>query len=122
MQLAAGTKVVAPGVQLAGEAAARGELPLGFGRQPLARPVRVGHRVVVGDVDDRVLLAPANRCCPGLRVAPVRAGLVAPPRLVVVERHGCAGGVKTTEPATRFSTAARPGNSAAVGVRSATVT
>ena len=51
-----GAEVVAPRIELPGEAAAGGELPLGLGRQALAGPLRIGLGVLVGDVDDRKTL------------------------------------------------------------------
>ena len=63
-----------------------------------------------------------RRCCwRALGMPPVGPLHVAPPPVMIVERNRLGGGVNTTEPATRFSAGA-PGNSAAVGVRSATVT
>ena len=53
-------ELVAPGVRGAVEPAARGELPLGFGRQLLAGPSRIGFGVAVGDVHDRMPLAPVD--------------------------------------------------------------
>src|SRR5262249_62216490 len=44
---------LAPDVGLALQAAAGGALPLRLGRQPLAGPLRVGHRVVPGDLGRR---------------------------------------------------------------------
>ena len=38
------------------EPAARGEFPFGFGRQFLAGPSRVGLRVAIGDVHDRMIV------------------------------------------------------------------
>ena len=63
--LAAGRELVAPGELRAVEPAARGELPFGFGRQLLAGPVRVGLGVAIGDVHDRMIVEPADRCCCG---------------------------------------------------------
>ena len=50
-------ELVAPGVVLAIEAAARRELVLRFGRQLLARPFQVRDRIVPGHVHHGVLLA-----------------------------------------------------------------
>src|SRR5262249_56407926 len=47
---------VAPRIELPAQAAARGELPLRFCRQTLARPFHVGERILVRDVDDGELL------------------------------------------------------------------
>ena len=69
------------------EPAARGELELRFGRQPLARPLRVGQRVLPGDVHDRMILAALRCAARPLGMPPVRARRVAPPLQRIVERH-----------------------------------
>jgi arylsulfatase len=46
----------APGKFGALKAAPRRIFPFGFGRQVLAGPLRIGQRVLIGDVDDRVVL------------------------------------------------------------------
>ena len=65
----AGRLLVAPGEALAVQPAARRALPLGLGRQRLARPGRVGRGVLVGDLRDRMAAArvgvrpgPSGRC------------------------------------------------------------
>ena len=51
-------ELVAPGELGILQAATRRELPLGLCRQLLARPARVGFRVRMGDVHDRVTSSP----------------------------------------------------------------
>ena len=64
---AARGELVAPGELAAVEAAAGGELPLGLGRERLARPLGVGLGVLVGDLDDRVVLAALDGAARALR-------------------------------------------------------
>ena len=59
---------VAPGVALAVQPAAGGELPLGLGRQALAGPLR-RRGVVPGDVDDGVIVLALDVAAPALRGA-----------------------------------------------------
>ena len=59
MMLAAWRQFVAPDKFGAVQSAARGELPLGFGRQFLARPFRIGFGILEGDMDHGVV-APAS--------------------------------------------------------------
>src|SRR5204863_5533929 len=61
VRLAARRELVAPAILRAVEAAARGELPLGFARQLLAGPPRVGLRVLERDVHDGVIPEPLER-------------------------------------------------------------
>jgi hypothetical protein len=55
--LAVRLELVAPRERPGLEAAARGKLPFGLGRQPLARPRAVGERVGVRDMQDGVVEA-----------------------------------------------------------------
>src|SRR4029079_3456677 len=82
---------VAPRVEFAAQAAARREFPLGFGREALARPFRVGLRVLVGDMDHRISLLALDRAAGPLRVTPTRALHVRPPLKMVVERNWMIG-------------------------------
>ena len=77
--------LVAPGVDGAVEPAPRGVLPLGLGRQRLARPGGVGLGVLVGDVHDRVLGAARERGAGALGVPPAGAGRPRPPLAQVPE-------------------------------------
>ena len=84
-------RVVAPGVDRAVQPAAGGELPLGLGRQLLARPrgVRVG--VLRGHVGDRVPVQAARRAARPARMPPVGARGVPPPLGHVPQVHRPAG-------------------------------
>lgn len=86
-----GARVVAPGVDRAVQPAAGGELPLGLGRQLLARPrgVRVG--VLRGHVGDRVPVQAARRAARPARMPPVGARGVPPPLGHVPQVHWPAG-------------------------------
>src|SRR5688500_14480822 len=83
--LAAALEVVAPGEDLSAQPAARCELPLGFSRQPLGRPLCVRERVLVGDVHDGKLLLAVDRTVGAERVSPVGAFRVRPPLKMIVE-------------------------------------
>ena len=72
-------ELVAPRVELAAQPASRRELPLRFRRQPLARPRRIRHRVVVRDLHHGVLLATRQTALGAFGMAPVRALHVRPP-------------------------------------------
>ncbi len=120
-ELAVFHEVVAPGIERAGESAARGEFPFGFGRQSLAGPLRIRHGVVVGDVHDGKFFLPFDGAVGSGGMPPIGTVDERPPLEVIVERHGVIGGENTTEPAMRFSGGA-VGKSSAVGFRSATVT
>ena len=69
---ASGLEVVAPGVLRAIQTAAGGELPLRFGRQFLARPLRVRVHVRPGDVHGGVVLGRGAPSSPALRMPHVR--------------------------------------------------
>src|SRR5262245_13299670 len=60
-RLAVREVLVAPGERRAVEPAARGVLPLGLGRQLLARPRRVRLGVLTRDVDDGMVVAAVDR-------------------------------------------------------------
>ena len=70
---------LAPGVFGAIEAAARRELPLGLGRQFLARPARISLRIAVGHVHDRMIVEPADRAARPIGPPPIGAELEPPP-------------------------------------------
>jgi len=78
---------VAPHEPFADQPAAGCVLPLGFGRQSLAGPLRVGVRVVPRDVNDGVVVLPFERAVRSLGVLPTRAGNPPPPAGRVVGRH-----------------------------------
>ena len=77
--LSAGRELVAPGEFGAVEAAARGELPLRFGRQVLARPFGVGERVRISDVHDRMIVQAVDVALRPVRMPPIRALQEPPP-------------------------------------------
>src|SRR5262245_35371467 len=62
---------LAPGVGRAVEAAAGRELPFGLGRQDLASPCRVGAGILVGDVDDRMVVTTIEVAVRSVRMSPV---------------------------------------------------
>ena len=80
-----GRQFIAPGEFRPLETAARRVLPLGLGRQFLARPTRVSLRVAIGDMHDRVVVEPADRTARPVRPAPVGAEFEPPPLRPIVE-------------------------------------
>jgi hypothetical protein len=74
-ELAAQRELVAPGELGAIEPAARGELPFGFGRQFFARPLCVSLGIPIGNVNNRMLVEPANRAAWSVGPTPVGAEL-----------------------------------------------
>ena len=85
--LAARVELVAPGELAAGQAAARGVLPLGLGGDLLAGPLRVGERIRPRDMGHRMIKATAQRRVRTARVPPVGAGHVRPPLVRVTKVH-----------------------------------
>src|SRR5689334_3335278 len=82
---AARRKLVAPGEFRAVEAASGRELPLCLGRQILAGPFRVGNCVAVGDVNDRMILEPADRTSWSIGSLPAGAKFKRPPLAPVAQ-------------------------------------
>ena len=76
---------IAPRIGGALETAARGEFPLRFVGQFLAGPCRIRLRVLVGDVYGRMIVLAENRAVRSVRVTPVRAGHIGPPRAMVAQ-------------------------------------
>ena len=74
----------APWEALLLEATTRRELPLGFTRQAQVGPRAVRDRVEDGNVDDGMVVASLKRGVRSLRVTPIGAIYLAPPR-----RGGC---------------------------------
>ena len=70
---------VTPGVVRAIQTAAGGEFPLRFGRQLLARPLRVRLHVAIGDVYGRVVFETLDRAFGPQRMAHVRSPHELPP-------------------------------------------
>src|SRR3954447_3045617 len=60
-------------------AAARGELPLRFGRKFVSAPLRVSKRILVGNMHNRVIFLAHDRAAGAGRLTPVRTGNVLPP-------------------------------------------
>ncbi len=83
--VAFGRELRAPRVLGRLEPAARRKLPLRLRRKRLADPVRVGLDVLVRDLHDGVALAPLDRRVGTLGVAPVCAGDVRPPVVVIAQ-------------------------------------
>ena len=84
--MALGVQLVAPGVVLAVEAAARRELVLRFGGQLLLRPFQVRDRIVPGRVHHGMLLAALDGAALAFRMPPAGAADVLPPLHGIVER------------------------------------
>ena len=82
---AIGREIVTPDIDRAVEAAASGEFPLRLGRQRLARPRRVGLRVGIRNVRDRVPVPAPDVAGRALGTPPARAGNVRPPLAEVAE-------------------------------------
>src|SRR5262249_5208215 len=84
---AAGLQFIAPGIKLSVQPSARGELKFGFGRQLLARPLRISGGVLPRDVADGMIFAALNRTVSAFGTFAVRARRVSPPRVWIVERY-----------------------------------
>ena len=82
--LAARCELIAPGELGAVKAAASRKLPFRLGRQVLAGPFRVGHGVPVGDVNDGMIIEPADRTARSIGPPPVGAKFECPPLAPVV--------------------------------------
>ena len=83
--LAARRELVAPREFRAVEPAARGELPLGFGRQFLAGPLRVSLRIGEGHMHDRMIVERVDVALRPVRMPPVRAPGELPPLAPVAQ-------------------------------------
>src|SRR6266542_2780389 len=93
--LAVRRELVSPGVGRAFESSARGELPLGFGRQFLAPPSRIGFGVLKCDMHDRMPGHPLlQRTARPQRTSPTRARRVCPPVEVIAEVDAMRGLLK----------------------------
>ena len=87
--LAAGRELIAPGELRAVEPAARGEFPLGLGRQILARPSGIGERIGKGDVHDGMIVEHVDAALRPIGMAPVSTLHERPPLAPVAQiRHG----------------------------------
>jgi hypothetical protein len=78
-------ELIAPCELGAVEAAAGGELPFGFGGQFLAGPFGIGHGILVGDVDDGMIVEPADRASRSVWAPPIGAELERPPLAPVAQ-------------------------------------
>src|SRR5262249_5575066 len=65
-----------------------GELPRGLRRQFLAGPLRVGLRITIGYVNDRMIVESADRAARATGPAPAGAELEIPPLAPVTQVHG----------------------------------
>src|SRR6516165_8987484 len=86
--LAVPAEVIAPGVRFASKTTARGELPFGFGGQPLACPPRIRLCIFVCDLYDRVIVLANDAAFRPGRMPPGRAMPIARTGEVVVQRSG----------------------------------
>src|SRR6266850_237446 len=89
--LSAWRLLVAPCEFRAVKSAACGEFPFGLVRQFLPGPFGIGFGVPVGDVDDWVLVEPADVAARSARPAPVGAEFECPPLTPVAQVHGLLG-------------------------------
>src|SRR5215472_4103197 len=83
--LAVGPKLVAPNKRFSGEAAAGRKLPLGLSGEPLSSPLRVCLRILVGDMNDGIVVFAIDVTLRTERMPPVRSSRIAPPLEVIVE-------------------------------------
>src|SRR5215472_6374660 len=81
-------KLISPYKWLASEPAARRKLPFGLGRQTLAGPFCVRYRVVVSNLDNRIIPPAHNTAFRSAWMAPIGTLHVRPPLKMIVERHG----------------------------------
>ncbi len=85
-------ELIAPRIELAAQASARSKLPLGFRRQSLARPLRVGRGISVGHLDHGVILVALDATLRAGEMPPIRTAHVAPPLVGIMQRNGSRGG------------------------------
>src|SRR5438552_15282776 len=84
------SKRLTPRVSRALEAAAGRELPFGFERQLLSRPGGVGARILVSNVNDRMVIPTDDAAVGTLRMPPIGGRHVFPPGAIVAQIHGMA--------------------------------
>ncbi len=120
-ELPAGLELIAPCIELAAQPAARGVLPLGFRRQPLARPFCISESVGVGDVYDGIVFPALDVALWTFRVPPVRAFDITPPLEVIIQRNRSRRGAEDHRSCDKILRR-RVGKSSLVGARSAMVT
>src|ERR1700733_15063578 len=77
--LAARRELIAPGKLSAVQSAARGKFPFSFGRQFLAGPRGVGFSVPISDVNDGMIIEPADRAARPVGTFPVGTEFEIPP-------------------------------------------
>src|SRR5689334_10265015 len=80
-------ELIAPGIEISGEPASSGELPLSLGRQPRAGPARVRLRIRIGHMNHRMTIAAEEITGRPVWMLPVRARHVLPPLKRVTEVH-----------------------------------
>ncbi len=84
-------ELITPRIEFAAQTTTRRKLPFRLCRKTLACPCRIGHRVVVGDMDHGILLTALDRARWPERMPPTGAANVAPPLQRVVQRDGVVG-------------------------------
>ncbi len=84
----AGRKIVAPRELGSIKPAARGKLPLSFGRQILAGPLGIGFGVAVRDMNGGMIVKPADRAPRPIGPPPIGAGFEIPPLRPVAQIDG----------------------------------
>lgn len=85
------------------EASSGGELPLGFCRKILALPSCIGQRVLVGDVDDGMIISSLDAANRTIGTTPVGALEKRPPLRPVIKTDTPGRLAKTSEPAYNIS-------------------
>src|ERR1700733_2865361 len=83
-----GAELIAPDIWLTCKAAASSELPFSFRGKTLTCPFRVGKSVLIGDMNNGIVLLANDAALRTEWVTPICAGDVGPPLIVVVERNG----------------------------------
>src|SRR6266478_7034080 len=86
--LAARKLLVTPGEIRAIKPTARGKFPFGLGRQFLAGPFGIGFDVPIGDVDNRMVVEPADIAARTVGTPPVGAEFECPPFAPVAQIYG----------------------------------
>jgi hypothetical protein len=88
---ATGRELVAPGIIGAIEPAARGEFPFSLRRQFLSRPTGIGFGVTISDVDDGMIVKPADRAGWPIRMSPAGPEAKGPPLTPIPQVDGPLG-------------------------------
>src|SRR5207244_1192656 len=85
--LAAWAFLLAPNIRLPIQSAARGVFPFRFGGQTLSGPACVSDGIIPAYMNDWMIFPPRQIRFWTFRMAPIRAGLVAPPNVMIVQGH-----------------------------------